>query len=317
MKSESMAINIVRCFLIFLVILIHCTPFKDSYPNVQNGILAFVVPLFLFITGYLFNVGKTWKEFADYITRILIMYAVFETAYIILSYFLPVRDGVSELSLPVILEKLVLKPLGPYWYLHTMIICSGTYYLSHRLSLKVGIDRAIWVSLFLCVLMSYCSPLLGLMSPLAYFSGVITRNCGIRFCSIFKGAFVAIPIGFVTLLYGIVCNHEYASQLTYYCIILGVCTIESLVWCTKKFPSKVCRVLDYIGGNTLPVYLLHPLFTLLSKHILRGFIDNGYVISYSLTVIVFATAGSLMLGYAMDKTGISRLLFNRNMLRRL
>ena len=44
-----MEINSIRCTLILLVILIHCTPFKDAYPAMQNAILAFVVPLFLFI----------------------------------------------------------------------------------------------------------------------------------------------------------------------------------------------------------------------------------------------------------------------------
>ena len=143
-----MEINIIRCLLIFLVILIHCTPFKDSYPNAQNAILAFVVPLFLFITGYLFNVKKTWKEFAHYLYGLLIMYAIFEMAYIVLSYFFPVRDGVTELTGTAILNKLILHPIGPYWYLHTMIICSCIYYLLHRISSFFNMDIAISSSIF-------------------------------------------------------------------------------------------------------------------------------------------------------------------------
>lgn len=310
-----MKINIIRCILIFLVILIHCTPFKDSYPNVQNAILAFVVPLFLFITGYLFNVRKTWREFAHYLTRLLMIYAIFEMAYIILSYYFPVRDSVTELTATVILNKLILHPLGPYWYLHTMIICSCIYYMSHRISCYLGNDITISLSIFLGVTISYYSTLLGIMSPLAYLAGVYARNSSKYFGDIFKGSFMAIPIAIITLFYGISSNHEYASQLTFFSILLGIYTIESIVFCTERMPIKICRIMDYIGGNTLPIYLFHPLFTLLSKHLLRDLIEKGYIISYSMIVIASATVGSILIGYVMDIAGISRLILHKNMLR--
>lgn len=314
-SKKSMEINIVRCLLIFLIILIHCTPFKDSYPNVQNAILAFVVPLFLFITGYLFNVRKTWREFAHYLYGMLTMYAILETAYIILSYYLPVRDGVTELSAAVVFSKLLLHPIGPYWYLHTMIVCSCIYYLTHRLSSRLGTDLAISSSIFLGVTLSYYTPLLGLLSPLAYFMGVIARRRFKHLMCIFSGSFMAIPIAAVSLLYGICTNHAYVSQLSYFSILLGVCTITSLVWCSLRLSPKVCHIMDYIGSNTLPIYLFHPLFTQLSKHLLPGLIDNGHIFIFCLVVIASATVGSLAIGYLMDKTGASRLLFRKSLLR--
>lgn len=312
-----MEINIVRCLLIFLVILIHCTPFRDSYPNAQNAILAFVVPLFLFITGYLFNVRKTWKEFAHYLYGLLMMYAIFEMAYIVLSYFFPVRDGVTELTVTVILDRLVLHPIGPYWYLHTMIICSCIYYLSHRLSCYLDTDIAISSSIFFGVILSYYTPLLGVLSPLAYFMGVIARNRFKHLLCMFSGSFMAIPIAVVTLLYGICNNHAYAVQLSYFSILLGICTTTSLVWCSQRIPHKARHIIGYIGGNTLPIYLFHPLFTLLSKRLLHSLIENGHIIAYCIVVIVLATIGSLTIGYMIDKTGISKLLFRKKMLRLL
>lgn len=312
-----MEINIVRCLLIFLVILIHCTPFKDSYPNAQNAILAFVVPLFLFITGYLFNVRKTWKEFAHYLYGLLMMYAIFEMAYIVLSYYFPVRDGVTELTVTVILDRLVQHPIGPYWYLHTMIICSCIYYLSHRLSCYLDTDIAISSSMLIGVILSYYTPLLGVLSPLAYFMGVIARNRFKHLLCMFSGSFMAIPIAVVTLLYGICNNHAYAVQLSYFSILLGICTTTSLVWCSQRIPHKARHIIGYIGGNTLPIYLFHPLFTLLSKRLLHSLIENGHIIAYCIVVIVLATIGSLTIGSLIDKTGISKLLFRKKMLRLL
>lgn len=308
-----MEINVIRCILILLVILIHLTPFKECYPDVQNAVLAFVVPLFLFITGYLFNVNKTWRQFAVYLRSLTIMYVVFETTYIILSCFFHVNDGISELNISVILNKLVMNPIGPYWYLHTMIVCGSIYYAVHRVCIYLNIDCDISMSVFVSVLLSYCSPLLGLMAPLAYFTGVIFRKY--FYCHTFCGSFVAILIAMVTLFYGIVCNPEYAAQLSYFSILLSVCVMEFMIWSAKRLPSKASQILNYIGANTLPIYLFHSLFTLSSKIFLGSLITSGKIICFTILTITVATIGSLLIGHAMDSTGLSILLFKRKMMR--
>lgn len=308
-----MEINVIRCILILLVILIHLTPFKECYPDLQNAVLAFVVPLFLFITGYLFNVNKTWKQYAIYLRSLLIMYVIFETAYIMLAHFFHVNDGISELNVFVILDKLVLNPIGPYWYLHTMIICGSIYYTVHRVCLYINIDCAVSMSILVSIILSYWSPLLGLMAPLAYFAGVIFRKY--FYCHTFCGSFVAILISMVTLFYGIVCNPEYATQLSYFSILLSVSFMLSVIWCAKRIPSKACKVLSFIGANTLPIYLFHPMFTLSSKLILGGMVANGSIVSFCILTITIATIGSLIIGHTLDKTEVSMLLFKKNIMR--
>lgn len=308
-----MEINVIRCILILLVILIHLTPFKECYPDVQNAVLAFVVPLFLFITGYLFNVNKTWKQFALYLRSLLIMYVIFETAYIMLSYLFPIKDGINELSVYMILDKLLLNPIGPYWYLHTMIVCGSIYYVVHRVCCHFGIDCAVSISVLMSVLLSYWSPLLGIMAPLAYFAGVIFRKYFNGHT--FNGSFVAIIIAMITLFYGTVCNPGYAMQLSYFSILLSVCVMEFMIWCTKRLPSKASKILNYVGSNTLPIYLFHPMFTLSSKLFFGSLITSGKIICFTILTITVATIGSLLIGHAMDSTGLSILLFKRKMMR--
>lgn len=307
-----MEINVIRCILILLVILIHLTPFKESCPDAQNAILAFVVPLFLFITGYLFNVNKTWKQYAVYQRSLLTMYIIFESTYIVLSYFFPVKDGVCELNVSVVLDKLILNPIGPYWYLHTMIICGCIYYAMHRACKCLKMECAISVSVLIGVLLSYYSPLLGLMSPLAYFSGVIFRS---SYCCPFRGSFVALITAIVTFIYGIVCNPHYATQLSYFSIVIGVCTIEYVIWCVRRLPLNVSRVIFFIGANTLPIYLFHPMFTLLSKMYFRSSVITGNLFFFCVLTVAIAAVGSLILGYIIDLTGISLLLFKKKMIR--
>lgn len=311
--KQTMEINVIRSILILLVILIHLTPFKDCYPDAQSAILAFVVPLFLFITGYLFNVNKTWKQYATYLRSMLLMYISLETAYIILSYFFPIKDGISELNVSVVLNKLVLNPIGPYWYLHTMIICGSIYYVAHQVCRYFNKDYAISSAVLVAVILSYYSPLLGLMSPLAYFAGVICKKHSNE--CILHGSFVAIPIAIVTLFYGIVCKPEYATQLSYFSIVLGICFMKSVVWYAKRLHTKANRILNFIGANTLPIYLFHPMFTLPSKLLFSKMIANDNILCFSILTITIATIGSLMIGRALDLTGVSMLLFKKKMIR--
>lgn len=310
-----MEINFIRAVLILLVILIHLTPFKDHYPEAQNAILAFVTPLFLFITGYLFNINKSAKQYAVYLSSLLAMYIMFEVAYAVSSYFFPVRDGLEELSVAAVLVKLLLNPIGPYWYLYTMIKCGTIYYVVHRICCHYRASCDIALSVLVSLLLSYYSPLLGLMPPLAYFAGVVFRRHADTCGSPFNGSFVLILVAIVTLIYGIVSNPGYASQLSYYSILLSVCTIESLVWCAQRIPPRVCRVISFVGANTLPIFLFHPVFTLVLKHLLRGVIDRGYLSSFIILTVVVAAIGSLLVGYALDVLGLSVLLFRRRMLR--
>ena len=52
-------LDFIRAILIILMILIHIVSFGNAYPHLKAGILSFMMPTFLIITGYLVNIGKT------------------------------------------------------------------------------------------------------------------------------------------------------------------------------------------------------------------------------------------------------------------
>ena len=47
------SINTARACLIVLMILVHITLWGDHYPQAKLGILSFMMPAFLFVTGLL------------------------------------------------------------------------------------------------------------------------------------------------------------------------------------------------------------------------------------------------------------------------
>ena len=62
MKQRNTDIDWIRAILIILMILIHIVSFGNAYPQLKAGILSFMMPTFLIITGYLVNIEKSPKE---------------------------------------------------------------------------------------------------------------------------------------------------------------------------------------------------------------------------------------------------------------
>ena len=60
-------IDFFRTILIGLVILVHIVNFGNIYPSIKEAILAFIMPTFLVITGYLVNINKSVKDYVLYI----------------------------------------------------------------------------------------------------------------------------------------------------------------------------------------------------------------------------------------------------------
>ena len=109
-------IDLLRAILILMVILVHIIHFGTLYPRVREVIFVFFMPAFLLITGYLTNVRKSLPQFALYELRIVLPYCIMVTGFACLSLFLPVRDGLTELSCETLLHTLCITSIGPYWF---------------------------------------------------------------------------------------------------------------------------------------------------------------------------------------------------------
>jgi fucose 4-O-acetylase-like acetyltransferase len=91
MKQRNTDIDWIRAILIILMILIHIVSFGNAYPHLKAGILSFMMPTFLIITGYLVNIEKSPKEMGRYLMCLALPYVIMVTGFSVLSYFMPVR----------------------------------------------------------------------------------------------------------------------------------------------------------------------------------------------------------------------------------
>ncbi|WP_419562885.1 acyltransferase family protein, partial [Prevotella sp.] len=127
------------------------------------------------ITGYLVNIRKTYKEFASYTMKILIPYIIMVTSYAFVSTLLPVRDGVNEFTIPIILNTIFVTSIGPYWFLYTMAICGVIYYLTFNLVGKWSIMGKLCLFATFLMLVSQYTPVLNSTNAAFYFTGVCLR----------------------------------------------------------------------------------------------------------------------------------------------
>lgn len=326
MKQRNTDIDWIRAILIILMILIHIVSFGNAYPQLKAGILSFMMPTFLIITGYLVNIEKSPKEMGRYLMCLALPYVIMVTGFSVLSYFMPVRDGITELSLSQICEKIFVTSIGPYWFIQTMIICGILYYVSFKGAiwgtLRQGkTTMSTTTSLFffatLLLLLSK-TPALSPSAATYYFIGAVLRQCHIGFDRIFRPSPVALLL-WINLL-GL---EEWYDWGTLAIVFSCWCCISSLMWIhslIKRLQDNVSvrkteDTLLYMGRNTLPIYLFHPIFTMAAKFYHPLFSWDRSEIIFALVTIFIAIAGSIGIAKMMEKTRLAYLFGKGKMLR--
>ena len=326
MKQRNTDIDWIRAILIILMILIHIVSFGNAYPQLKAGILSFMMPTFLIITGYLVNIEKKPKEMGRYLMCLALPYVIMVTGFSVLSYFMPVRDGITELSLSQICEKIFVTSIGPYWFIQTMIICGILYYVSFKGetwgALRQGkTTMSTTTSLFIfatLLLLLSKTPALSPSAATYYFIGVVLRQCHIGFDKIFRPSPVALLL-WINLL-GL---EEWYDWGTLAIVFSCWCCISSLMWIhslIKRLQDNACvrkteDTLLYIGRNTLPIYLFHPIFTMAAKFYHPLFSWDRSEICFALVTIFIAIAGSIGIAKMMEKTHLAYIFGKGKMLR--
>lgn len=326
MKQRNTDIDWIRAILIILMILIHIVSFGNAYPQLKAGILSFMMPTFLIITGYLVNIEKSPKEMGRYLMCLALPYVIMVTGFSVLSYFMPVRDGITELSLSQICEKIFVTSIGPYWFIQTMIICGILYYVSFKGAIwgtlrqgktTMSTTTSLFIFATLLLLLSK-TPALSPSAATYYFIGAVLRQCHIGFDRIFRPSPVALLL-WINLL-GLEEWYDWgtlAIVFSCWCCISSLMWIHSLIKRLQDHASvrKTEDTLLYMGRNTLPIYLFHPIFTMAAKFYHPLFSWDRSEIIFALVTIFIAIAGSIGIAKMMEKTRLAYLFGKGKMLR--
>ena len=302
-------IDFVRCVLMCIVILVHIVSLGEMYPSAKTAAFTFFMPSFLIITGYLVNIDKNLRQFSVYILRIALPYIIMVTAFSLASLVMPVRDGLSELSVSALAERVFVTSIGPYWFLYDMIVCGVAYYAVFSIAPR-SLGLASRLSVFACLLYveAWFIPLLTFGDASLYFIGVALRQMGVGFVRAFRPSFFSLLPFSVLIVQRDLWNK-------WLCLLLPFFAISFLVWCHDVFPSRIRNLMNYLGHNTLPIYIFHPIFTMLSKFYLPFFAFDSTGILHAMATVFLSFLGSILIAKALDKTGISRIFGTKALIR--
>ena len=128
-QTRILELDYLKCVFILLMIVFHLVYIGNRYPVAKAFVYTFHMPGFLIISGYLLHVQKPVPQFLRYIQWIFVPYLLMESGYVVMASILPIREHIQQLTFGLFLDKLFLHPLGPYWYLHTLMLCGIVTYV--------------------------------------------------------------------------------------------------------------------------------------------------------------------------------------------
>lgn len=306
MEHRIKELDYLKSILILLMVAFHLVYIGDKYPYIKQIVYTFHMPAFLIISGYLTNVQKDIKSFMRKLLWIFIPYLCLETGYVLMSHILPVRENVPEISSSILLHKIFIKPLGPYWYLHTLIICSLLYYLTFRYTRMKTISQAILLGLGLFAV-SYWGGIIVLANAIYFLAGVIIKQSKLPFIRIFQPSLLALVPMILLCCFPDNLNRGTLAgiTITYLAIIISLYA--------HSYLSKGIRQCSYfIGRNTLVIFLFSPLFTILCKMFLPFLFFEPTGILFMIISVAITVSGCIIIAWSMDKLHFSRFFFGQD-----
>lgn len=298
-------LDYLKGVMIILVISFHLVYFEQLYPYAKLVAYTFHMPVFLVISGYLMNINKKLKDFYLTVSGLAIPYIIMESGYIVMASLLPINEHIDHLTFGVFISKLLLHPLGPYWYLHSLILCSVTYYAIFRYFHTKEVTRFFLMGLAL-YLYSHVLGILSFTLSVFFLMGIVLRQCNMNFMRFFQSSSFAL-LAFLLLIY----HEQYLSPSTLGGILIFYLIISCCLFTFKYSPQLICSSIVYLGRNSLLLYAFSPIFTILCKQMVPWLAFDKTGVLFLIASLIVCISGSLCIGYLMDVLRISPLFFRK------
>lgn len=306
MEKRIRELDYLKCIFIVLMVIFHLVYFSEKYPYAKRIVYTFHMPAFLILSGYLMNITKNAGSFFKKMLWIFLPYAFMEVCYVIMSSILPVREAVPEVTLQLLLNKTFLSPLGPYWYLHTWVICSIVYYLVYNYIRLDNISRFILLGISYFFLAQVCGVIL--FSNAMYFMiGVFIWQYKQNFIAFFQPCFLAI-IPLIILC----CIPASLDKSTLGGVTITWLVMSLLLYIHPYIPLAIKKILYLIGSNTLIILLFSPIFTILAKKAVPFFAFDPTGLLFMITAVIFVLTGCFIIAYIIDLFHLSKFCFGKN-----
>ena len=302
--SRIEELDYLKCLFVLLVVAFHLAYFADGYPLLKQWVYTFHMPGFLLISGYLMRVDRPLRKFARTLLWLAVPYLVLESSYIVLSSFLPVRDGIDHLTVSTFADKFFVHPLGPYWYLHTLILCGIGYYIIWQQKGCNTISRLILLGFYLAGLAFV--QLVAWDVSLYFVLGIIIRQSKLSFLQVFRPSWLA----FIALLW-LSCYPETFHKGSLGGLVTVYLVISAALAVFPHLPQCIKKAALFLGRNSLALFLFSPIFTMVCKIFIPYLtFDSSRVLFLTLS-LPLCILGALAVCKVLDALHLSPWLFGR------
>lgn len=295
-------IDYLKCIFIILMVVFHLSYIGDKYPYAKQIVYTFHMPGFLIMSGYLANMKKDTTSFIKSLIWIFIPYAIMEAGYVYMSSVLPVREKVVSVTPLLLLDKIFIAPMGPYWYLHTLIICYLIYYITDKVCLRMTNISFIIIQGLLLWLLSNVG-FVSMANAIYFISGVGIQRFKMNITSVFQPSVLA-----VVPLCILCCSPGNLNRYSLAGVIITYLSVSVLLVFYFHLPEKIKSMCHFIGKNTFLILLFSPIFTMLSKVLLPllSFDPSGFI--FACVATVFTICGCFLMAWVIDWAKLSLFL---------
>lgn len=311
MKNRVLQLDFIKGILIILVVTFHLSLIVQTYPKVSDIVYIFHIPAFLIISGYLSNIEKDFKTFLKGLSKLVTPYLIFESIYILsityIGKLLNASNSIDNLNIIDFIRRILIDPIGIYWYIHTLIISTIVYYATFKILKFKDYNGYICMGIILFLICTITG--LEFRNFIYYLIGVIIMRSGKNFIQMITPSALSI-IPLLLLLY----HGKSYSRDSIEGILITLMVISLLLFIYNLFPSnsKIKNFISFLGKNSLSIVYFSPLFTITVKLFNSLFSFDKTAIVFLLFAITYVVGFSLLSAYIMDKLGLTKLIFLRD-----
>ena len=307
MKQRIQQLDYLKGIFILLMVTFHLALVEETYPVLRAAVYTFHMSAFLVISGYLANVEKRPQEFGRGMLRLLVPYVIFESLYILMQYFvggsLGAHNAISSLSPSDFLLRIATLPTGPYWYIHTLIICTAVYWLIFKVLKLNGISGLALMGVILYGL-SLLIEGLDWGNIIYFLIGVFILRSGSTLMGVITPSWLAV-LPLIVLF----CFPENYDKGTLAGVAITVLVISLLLALFPYCGRAIRDTLAYLGRNSLAIVIFSPIFTLVTKKAAPLFSFDPTALCFTVVALVFIVLACLACAWLSDKLRLSRFIF--------
>ena len=302
-RGRIAELDFLKGVLILLMISFHLVWFGDSHPYAKQVVYTFHMPGFLIISGYLMNVEKSWRQFLKTLLSYAVPYLVMESGYIVMASVLPIREHIDDLTVGVFFNHLLIHPLGPYWYLLTLLVCGLLYYVVFKWLRVSSLSRFILLGILFFAIAEGVG-VITLACALYFLAGVVVRRSGLKYTDVFKPSALAIIAFAILAFFPQNCRMDVAGG-----VLMVYLAMSGLLWMGGFVKGHLQQLMQYLGKRTMPLFLFSPLFTILCKPMVPYLEFDPTCLIFLAVSLLICVSGSLAVDWILRKTGLSRWFY--------